>query len=171
MASLLPNNPMMLLSVVNTQLRDEFSSLDELCIFFNADRDDIEEKLSAISYLRKSLGKGETLFCVGDGFHDADIFECADVGIALNAMGGDRAERAADVILMDDDIQRIPVVMKIVTGVSRLLMENVILLSAAKLFLLILALLGLISILPAALLHTLVVCLASVNALRSYSVE
>jgi len=50
MASLLPNNPMMLLSVVNTQLRDEFSSLDELCAFFNADRDDIEEKLAAIEY-------------------------------------------------------------------------------------------------------------------------
>ena len=50
MASLLPNNPMMLLSVVNTQLRDEFSSLDDLCAFFNADREDIEEKLGAIDY-------------------------------------------------------------------------------------------------------------------------
>ena len=50
MASLLPNNPMMLLSVVNTELRDEFSSLDELCAFFNAEKDDIEEKLSAIDY-------------------------------------------------------------------------------------------------------------------------
>ena len=50
MASLLPNNPMMLLSVVNTQLRDEFSSLDEFCIFFNAERDDVEEKLAAIDY-------------------------------------------------------------------------------------------------------------------------
>ena len=41
---------MMLLSVVNTQLRDEFSSLDDLCAFFNADREDIEEKLGAIDY-------------------------------------------------------------------------------------------------------------------------
>lgn len=45
MASLLPNNPMMLLSVVNTQLRDEFSSLDELCAFFNQDRSELEENL------------------------------------------------------------------------------------------------------------------------------
>ena len=50
MASLLPNNPMMLLSVVNTQLRDEFSSLDELCIFFRQDRAELEEKLSSIGY-------------------------------------------------------------------------------------------------------------------------
>ena len=48
--SLLPNNPMMLLSVVNTQLRDEFSSLDELCAFFYVVKDDIEEKLAAIDY-------------------------------------------------------------------------------------------------------------------------
>ena len=48
--SLLPNNPMILLSYVNTQLRDEFSNLDEFCKFFNADKDDIEEKLSAIDF-------------------------------------------------------------------------------------------------------------------------
>ncbi len=50
MASLLPNNPMMLLSVVNTQLRDEFDSLDELCAFFGQDREELEEKLAAINY-------------------------------------------------------------------------------------------------------------------------
>ena len=50
MASLLPNNPMMLLSVVNTELRDEFSTLDELCIFFQQDRSDLEEKLGAIGF-------------------------------------------------------------------------------------------------------------------------
>ena len=37
MSNELPQDKFMLLSVVNTQLRDEFSSLDELCIFFNAD--------------------------------------------------------------------------------------------------------------------------------------
>lgn len=50
MASLLPNHPMMLLSVVNTQLRDEFPSLDDLCRFFNQDRSELEEKLAAIDY-------------------------------------------------------------------------------------------------------------------------
>lgn len=51
MASLLPNNPMMLLSVVNTQLRDEFPTLDELCCFFRQDRAELEEKLAAIDYV------------------------------------------------------------------------------------------------------------------------
>ena len=50
MASLLPNNPMMLLSVVNTELRDEFPSLEELCSFYRQDREELEEKLAAIDY-------------------------------------------------------------------------------------------------------------------------
>lgn len=130
-----------------------------------------EEKLSAVSFLRKSLGKGETLVYVGDGFHDADMFGSADVGIALNAMGDSRAEDAADVVLMDDDILRVPAVMKIVSDITRLLQENVILLAASKLILLTLALSGLIGALPAVMLNTLCGCLACLNALRSFTIE
>ena len=129
------------------------------------------QKISAVSYLRKSLGKGESLAYVGDGFHDADMFENADVGIALNAMGDDQAEDAADVILMDDDILRVPAVMRIVSDIARLLQENVILLGGSKLLLLILALSGLLSLLPAVLLHVLCTALACINALRSFMID
>ena len=130
-----------------------------------------EGKISAISYLRKNQGKGESLVCIGDGFHDAGMFESADVGIAMNAMGDDLAENAADVILMDDDIQRIPAVFRIVTGVARLLMTDVGLLSGSRLLLLVLGLSGTISILPAALLNTAFVAAACFVALRSFSIE
>ena len=66
MASLLPNNPMMLLSVVNTELRDEFSTLDELCIFFQQDRSDLEEKLGAIGLLTKSGRYGGGIYAHAD---------------------------------------------------------------------------------------------------------
>lgn len=46
----LPNDPVMLLSVVNTQLRDRYPSLDILCEEYGADRDSICEKLAAIDY-------------------------------------------------------------------------------------------------------------------------
>ena len=130
-----------------------------------------EEKLSAVSFLRKSLGKGETLVYVGDGFHDADMFDSADIGIALNAMGDNSAEEAADVILMDDDILRVPAVMKISSAIKLLLQENVILLAASKFILLILSLSGLLAVLPTALLHMLCGCLACLNALRSFTIE
>ncbi len=130
-----------------------------------------EGKLSALSFLRKSLGKQEVLVYVGDGFHDADMFERADVGIALKAMGDIEAENAADVVLLDDDILRVPSVMRIVKGIAHLLMENVIFLSAARVLLLLLALTGLLSILPTAVLNTVCVGAACLNALRSFTVE
>lgn len=46
----LPNDPVMLLSFVNTQLRDNYSSLTEFCHAFNADAADITTKLGSIDY-------------------------------------------------------------------------------------------------------------------------
>ena len=47
---MLPGDPMMLLSVVNTKLRDEYESLDELCDALDVSKDEICAKLAAIGY-------------------------------------------------------------------------------------------------------------------------
>lgn len=47
---MLPNDPMMLLSVVNTKLRDMYEGLDALCEDMGVDPDDIKEKLAALDY-------------------------------------------------------------------------------------------------------------------------
>jgi len=46
----LPNDPVMLLSYINTMLRDEYSSLSELCSSMGADEEEIKTKLGAIDY-------------------------------------------------------------------------------------------------------------------------
>ena len=46
----LPKDPMLLLSVVNTKLRDYYSSLDTLCEDMGVDRDSLTEKLKNIDY-------------------------------------------------------------------------------------------------------------------------
>jgi hypothetical protein len=46
----LPNDRMMLLSVVNTKLRDEYKNLDELCEDMNEDKNEIINKLKEIDY-------------------------------------------------------------------------------------------------------------------------
>lgn len=46
----LPQDPIMLLSYINTQLRDNYASLDELCASLDADRAAIEEKLRIVNY-------------------------------------------------------------------------------------------------------------------------
>ena len=47
---MIPKDPVMLLSYVNTQLRDFYSSLDALCEDKNVDREELVEKLASIDY-------------------------------------------------------------------------------------------------------------------------
>ena len=47
---MLPSDPVILLSVVNTKLRDEYSSLQDLCAGEDISRETLEEKLAAIGY-------------------------------------------------------------------------------------------------------------------------
>lgn len=47
----LPKDPFMLLSFINTKLRDDFSSLDELCKSLSADKNEIEKTLKTIDYI------------------------------------------------------------------------------------------------------------------------
>ncbi len=48
---MLPKDPMMLLSYVNTQLRDKYSSLQDLCAAEDAEEQAVTEKLSQIDYV------------------------------------------------------------------------------------------------------------------------
>ena len=46
----IPNDPVMLLSYINTSLRDSYSTLDELCASLSLDKTALIEKLKAIDY-------------------------------------------------------------------------------------------------------------------------
>lgn len=46
----LPKDPVMLLSVVNTNLRDFYGNLDDFCRAKDVDKSEIEEKLAKINY-------------------------------------------------------------------------------------------------------------------------
>lgn len=50
MAQTIPNDPVMLLSFVNTQLRDHYSSFEEFCKTFLVEPSEIEQKLNSIDY-------------------------------------------------------------------------------------------------------------------------
>ena len=46
----IPSDPMMLFSFINMKLRDEFSSLDELCATLGIEREWLEDKLSSVGF-------------------------------------------------------------------------------------------------------------------------
>ena len=50
---MLPNDPVILLSVINTKLRDYYSSLDALCEDLNVNKEELIQKLSLIGYTYK----------------------------------------------------------------------------------------------------------------------
>ena len=46
----IPNDPVILLSYINTQLRDNYSSLDEFCKSASVSKEEIEKKLESVGY-------------------------------------------------------------------------------------------------------------------------
>ena len=47
---MMPKDPIMLLSYINTQLRDNYPSLEEFCKSLDVDKQEIVEKLKAVNY-------------------------------------------------------------------------------------------------------------------------
>ncbi|MDO4438547.1 MAG: DUF4250 domain-containing protein [Eubacteriales bacterium] len=53
----IPNDPVMLLSFVNTRLRDEFDDLEDLCAYYEISPKDIDKKLNELGYVYNSENK------------------------------------------------------------------------------------------------------------------
>jgi Cd2+/Zn2+-exporting ATPase len=100
-----------------------------------------EEKGSAVRYLRSVHGEKARIACVGDGFHDAAMFEASDVSVSMNPAGGEKP----DIRICSDDILGIPSAYRFSRESERILQIDVITLILVKLLLLIL---GCASVLP-----------------------
>ncbi len=81
-----------------------------------------EDKLSAITSLMTGQG---AVGMVGDGINDAPALARADIGFAMGAMGTDAAIETADVALMDDDLRKIPIFVRLSQTTRRVLIQNI----------------------------------------------
>lgn len=104
-----------------------------------------EDKVEQLEEFIDSQMESEKLAFVGDGINDAPVLARADIGIAMGGLGADAALEAADIILMEDEPSRIINAIRISKGTLRSVKENMIFAVGMKVFLLVLAFFGLVT--------------------------
>ena len=100
------------------------------------------DKVDQVERLLKEKHPRRTLVFVGDGVNDAPVLSRADIGVAMGAMGSDAAIEAADVVLMDDDLTKLPRAVAIARKTMRIVKENTVFAIGIKFLVLGLAAIG-----------------------------
>ena len=116
--------------------------------------------------LKKQSSKGKLLF-VGDGINDAPVLSRADAGVAMGALGSDAAVEAADVVLMDDQPEKLALALRIARKTLGIARQNIVFALGVKGLVLLLSALGFASIWMAVFADVGVSILAILNAMRA----
>ncbi len=130
------------------------------------------DKVTCVEKLLSEItGKRRFLAFIGDGINDAPVLSRADIGIAMGSLGSDAAIEAADVVIMDDDIAKVPRLMKIASktvGISRM---NIVFALAVKAICLILGALGIANMWAAVFADVGVAFICILNSMRMLTVK
>ncbi len=122
------------------------------------------QKLEKLESLKSTDGK---LLYVGDGINDAPALKSADVGVAMGGVGSDTAIEAADCVIMNDDLSRLPVAIGIAKKTEKITKENIWISLIIKAVVFILAVIGLANMWLAVIADTGVCLVAVTNAMRA----
>ncbi len=124
------------------------------------------DKVDRVEELLRDKGPKEKLVFVGDGINDAPVLSRADIGVAMGALGSDAAIEAADIVLMDDDLLKLPVAVRIARKTLSIVRQNVIFALGVKLLVLVLSAVGMANMWAAVFADVGVSVLAILNASR-----
>ena len=128
------------------------------------------DKVGKVEELLAQKKRGKLAF-VGDGINDAPVLSRADIGIAMGAMGSDAAIEAADIVLMDDDPEKIAKAIRISRKCLGIVYQNIVFAISVKLICLLLGALGIANMWFAIFADVGVMVLAVLNAIRALFVQ
>ena len=124
------------------------------------------DKVERVEELLRDKNPKEKLVFVGDGINDAPVLSRADIGVAMGALGSDAAIEAADLVLMDDDLLKLPVAVRIASRTLSIVRQNVVFALGVKLLVLVLSAVGRANMWAAVFADVGVSVLAILNASR-----
>lgn len=115
--------------------------------------------------IKKKTEKSIVSF-VGDGINDAPVLKLSDLGISMGSLGTDSAVEASDVVIMNDNLEKIVTAINISKKTNKIIKENLIFALGVKLLVLVLTLIGLSTMLEAVFADVGVTVLCILNTLR-----
>ena len=124
------------------------------------------DKVERVEALLEEKRPKEKLVFVGDGINDAPVLSRADIGVAMGALGSDAAIEAADIVLMDDDLRKLPAAVRIARKTLAIVRQNVVFALGVKLLVLVLSAVGRANMWAAVFADVGVSVLAILNASR-----
>lgn len=103
-----------------------------------------DEKLAKLQSIIDNKNKNETVAYIGDGINDTPALKLADVGIAVGGFGHDEAIETSDVVLMSDEMDKLPKAIKISKFTLKILYQNVIFALIVKFIVMIIGMIGIL---------------------------
>ena len=126
-----------------------------------------EDKITCVNTVKKD---GVVAF-VGDGVNDVPVMRSADIGFAMGSLGSDAAIEAADVIITDDNLNKIDTTIRQAKRIIRIANQNIVFAIAIKVLALVLGALGIANMWMAIFADTGVAMLCVINAVRLLHVK
>ncbi len=126
-----------------------------------------ENKVEKIEEIILKKTQGSSVIYVGDGINDAPVLTRADVGIAMGGLGSDAAIEAADVVIMDDNPQKVAMAVSIAQKTMGIVRQNIAFAIGVKVLFLILGAIGFMTMWGAVFADVGVTLLAVLNSLRA----
>ena len=124
-----------------------------------------EEKLELVDDLRR---RGHRVAVVGDGVNDAPMLAASDLGIAMGAAGSDVAINSASIALMNNDLSRLPFLLRLSRGAARVVWQNILFGVAFIVITMTLAIWGPLTPIVAAVAHTGAALVVTFNSARLF---